>query len=146
MNKNLRWKIILILSVIALSVWSFYPPGQKVNLGLDLRGGVHMIMRVQTESALRIETETTAERLREALNVAAVQYTGLEVTGPTVFVAEGIEDDQAFRQTAVEADTVFSRSPGAGRFGTGTNPISEGLVCQKHSDDGGRSWSQIRSE
>ena len=116
MNKNLRWKVILILSVIALSVWSFYPPSQKVNLGLDLRGGVHMIMRVQTESALRIETETTAERLREALNVAAVRYTGLEVTSPTAFVAEGIEDDPAFRQVAIEVDTVFSRSPGAGRY------------------------------
>jgi hypothetical protein len=26
----------------------------------------------------------------------------------------------------------------------GTNPISEGLLCQKHSDDGGRNWSTIR--
>ena len=116
MNKNLRWKVVLILSVIALSVWAFYPPGQKVNLGLDLRGGVHMIMRVQTDDALRIETDTTAERLREALSVAAVQYTNLEVTGPIEFVAEGIQDDDAFRQVAVEVDTVFSRSPGVGSY------------------------------
>ena len=40
MNKNLRWKAVLIFSVIALSVWSFYPPSQKVSLGLDLKGGV----------------------------------------------------------------------------------------------------------
>ena len=116
MNKNLRWKVVLILSVIALSVWSFFPPGQKVKLGLDLRGGVHMIMRVQTDDALRIETDTTAERLRQALGIAAVQYTNLEVTGPTAFVAEGIQDDQAFRQVAVEVDTVFSRSPGVGSY------------------------------
>ena len=116
MNKNLRWKLVLIFSVIALSVWSFYPPGQKVNLGLDLRGGVHLIMSVQTDAALRIETDTTAERLREALNVAAVQYSNLEVMSPTEFVAEGIQDDQAFRQVAVDADTVFSRSPGVGQY------------------------------
>jgi len=115
-NKNLRWKVALIFSVIALSVWSFYPPGQKVNLGLDLKGGVHLIMSVQTDAALRIETETAVERLREALGVAALQYTSLEVTSSTEFVAEGIQDDQAFQQVALEVDTVFSRSPGVGRY------------------------------
>ena len=115
MNKNLRWKVILILAVIALSVWSFYPPGQKVNLGLDLKGGVHLVMRVQTDAALRIETEATVERLRETLSRAGVQYAKLDVTSPTEFVAEGIQNDQAFRQAAVEVDTVFGRSPGAGR-------------------------------
>ena len=116
MNKNLRWKVALILSVIALSLWSFYPPSEKVNLGLDLRGGVHMIMRVQTDAALRIETDTTAERLREALGVAAVQFTNLEVTSPDEFVAEGVQDDQAFRQVALDVETVFSRSPGVGSY------------------------------
>ena len=39
-----------------------------MNLGLDLKGGVHLVMRVQTDAALRIETETTVERLRETLS------------------------------------------------------------------------------
>ncbi|MSO84113.1 MAG: protein translocase subunit SecD [Acidobacteria bacterium] len=116
MNKNLRWKAILIFAVIGLSVWSFYPPGQKVNLGLDLKGGVHLVMRVQTDAALRIETETTSERLRETLSRTGVAYAKLDVAGPTAFVVEGIQNDQAFRQAAVEVDTVFSRSPGAGRY------------------------------
>ena len=80
MNKNLRWKVLVIVAVVGLSVWSFYPPGTKVNLGLDLKGGVHMVMRVQTDAALRIETETTVERLRETLATAGVQYAKLEVT------------------------------------------------------------------
>jgi len=115
-NKNLRWRVLTIVAVIALAVWSFYPPAEKVNLGLDLKGGVHLVMRVQTDAALRIETETTVERLRESLTRATVASSKLEVTGPTEFVIEGIQNDQAFRQTAVEVDTVFSRSPGAGRY------------------------------
>ena len=114
MNKNVRWKLIVIVSVVALAVWAFYPPGQKVNLGLDLKGGVHLVMRVQTDAALRIETETTVQRLRETLSRAGVQYTSLEVTMPTEFVAEGVQNPQAFRTSAVEVDAVFSRSPGAG--------------------------------
>src|SRR5688572_25997851 len=71
-------------------------------------------MRVQTDAALRIETETTVQRLRETLSRAGVQYTSLEVTMPTEFVAEGVQNPQAFRTAAVEMETVFSRSPGAG--------------------------------
>jgi len=115
-NKNLRWKVLVILAVVGLSVWSFYPPGTKVNLGLDLKGGVHMVMRVQTDAALRIETETTVERLRETLATAGVQYAKLEVTTPTEFVVEGIQNDQGFRTAAVEVDTVFARSSGTGSY------------------------------
>jgi len=113
-KKNVRWRVLTILAVIALSIWAFYPPGERVNLGLDLKGGVHLIMRVQTDAALRIETETTVERLAEALSRAGVAYAKLEVTSPTEFVIEGIQNDQAFRQASVEVDTIFARSPGAG--------------------------------
>ena len=116
MNKNLRWKFVLIAAVIGLAVWSFYPPGQKVNLGLDLKGGVHLVLRVQTDEALRIETEATVERLREALTRANVQTAKLEVSGPTEFVVEGVQDDQAFRQASIEADAAFVRTSGVNRY------------------------------
>ena len=70
MAKNLRWKLLIIVGVVALAVLAFYPPSQKVRLGLDLKGGVHLVLRVQTDDALRLETETTAERLREQLRTA----------------------------------------------------------------------------
>lgn len=116
MNKNLQWKVILILAVVALSTWAFYPPQTKINLGLDLRGGVHLVLRVQTDDALRLETETTVERLRDALTRAGLQVTKLETTSPTTFVAEGVTNDQGFRTAAVDADTVFTRSSGAGSY------------------------------
>ena len=72
MAKNLRWKLLIILGVIALSVFAFYPLDQKVRLGLDLKGGVHLVLRVQTDDALRLETETTADRLREQLKTANI--------------------------------------------------------------------------
>jgi preprotein translocase subunit SecD len=122
-NKNLRWRVIAIVAVVGLAVWAFYPPAEKVNLGLDLKGGVHLVMRVQTDAALRIETETTVERLRESLARASVQYAKLEVTSPTEFVIEGIQDTQAVRQAAAEVETVFSGSPGAGRYTYTMRPL-----------------------
>ena len=116
MNKNLRWKLIVIVAVIALAVFAFYPPQEKVNLGLDLRGGVHLVLRVQTDDALKLETETTVERLRDALTRGGVPTTRLEATSSTQFVAEGIQNDAGFRQAAVDADAVFNRSSGAGSY------------------------------
>ena len=72
MMKNMQWRLGLIAVVIGLSVWAFYPPGTKVKLGLDLKGGVHLVLRVQTDDALKVETETTVERLRDTLTRAGV--------------------------------------------------------------------------
>ena len=97
-------------------MWAFYPPGEKINLGLDLKGGVHLVLRVQTDDALKLETETTVERLRDTLTRAGVMFGKLEATSGTEFVVEGITDDQAFRAAAVEPDAVFNRGSGAGRY------------------------------
>jgi preprotein translocase subunit SecD len=106
----------LIAVVIGLSVWAFTPPAQKVKLGLDLKGGVHLVLRVKTDDALRVETETTVDRLRDNLTRAGVQYTRVEVTAPTEFRVEGIQDDAGFRAQAVDAETVYDRSSEAGGY------------------------------
>jgi preprotein translocase subunit SecD len=135
MQKNLRNKIILILVVVGLAVWAFYPPSTKLNLGLDLKGGIHLVLRVHTDDALRFETEATVERLREALTRAGVQFGKLEATGPTTFGVEGIQNDQAFRQVAVDADAVYDRSSGVASYTytmkpNVTNQMREGAIAQ----------------
>jgi len=59
MQKNLRWKLILILAFMALCVFFFASPKEegapffsRMNLGLDLQGGVHLVLRVVTDEAL----------------------------------------------------------------------------------------------
>jgi preprotein translocase subunit SecD len=117
MAKNLRWKILIILGVIALSVYAFYPPDQKVRLGLDLKGGVHLVLRVETDMALRVETETTVERLREQLKTANIPATPTFVS-PTSFRVDGIpsEQDGAFRNLLTDIELVYTRAPGAGTY------------------------------
>ncbi|MGE0043592.1 MAG: protein translocase subunit SecD [Vicinamibacterales bacterium] len=114
MAKNLRWKVIAILAVIGLSVWSFYPPGQKVRLGLDLKGGVHLVLRVQTDDALKLENETTVERLRERLRTDNLTVASITETGVTSFAVQGVpaDQDQAFRQDLTDVEAVFNRASG----------------------------------
>src|SRR5687768_18535194 len=113
MMKDVRWRLTLTALVIGLAVWAFYPPHQKINLGLDLKGGVHLVLRVHTDDALRAEAETTSERLRDALTRAGVQHTAVEVTAPGEFRVTGIQDDAAFRDASADAETIFDRTSGA---------------------------------
>ncbi len=63
MNRNLLWRGLLILAVAVVCVALAYPPKKKINLGLDLQGGMHLVLQVHTEDALRAETDTDMARL-----------------------------------------------------------------------------------
>ena len=67
---NLRWRIALIVVIIGACLWAIIPPEKKIRLGLDLKGGVHLVLRVDTDEALKLETTTSSERFREALESA----------------------------------------------------------------------------
>ncbi|HEY3566529.1 MAG TPA: protein translocase subunit SecD [Thermoanaerobaculia bacterium] len=62
-NRNLLWRGLLILAVAAICVALAYPPKDKINLGLDLRGGMHLVLQVHTEDALRADTDADMARL-----------------------------------------------------------------------------------
>ena len=87
MQKNLQWKLLSIVAITAIAAWAVYPPEDRIRLGLDLEGGVHMVLRVQTDDALQVETEVAAEQLSEQLSlqgVTTVSYTHL--TLPTILL------------------------------------------------------------
>lgn len=94
MKKDLRWKSILVLAVIALSVFLAYPPGEKIHLGLDLEGGMHLVMEVITEDALGIETSQEILRLEDQLKRKNLTYTTVSKDGDTQFSIHEINLDQ----------------------------------------------------
>jgi preprotein translocase subunit SecD len=135
MMKDMKWRLIIIAGVIGLSVFSFYPPQQKVRLGLDLKGGVYLVLRVKTDDALRVETETTVERLRDSLQRAGVQFTKADVVSATEFRVDGIQDDAGYRTAAADADTNYDRSSDTSGYSyrmkpNVTNQLRDGTVTQ----------------
>src|ERR1700688_4926327 len=128
---NLRWKILTIVvvfvvfasvgvyPVIALHygvTWPRWLTSMALKRGLDLQGGVHLVLRVKTDTALKVETESEMERLRGLLSTRGVQTTNIELASPTQFKVEGVASaqDAAFREAAAELDTNYNRTPGAG--------------------------------
>ncbi len=67
MHKELRWKIPLILFVIAGFFWMAWPLEEKISLGLDLQGGMHLLLEVEAEKAVEFSMEQRTEDIKHAL-------------------------------------------------------------------------------
>ena len=100
MYKNLKWKLLLIAAVAAIGIFAFTPPRDKVRLGLDLKGGLELTLKVNTEDAVQLETETTAEQFKRELVDAGITSATSSVDGLGTFVVSGIppERDQEVRR------------------------------------------------
>lgn len=44
MVKYSKWVMLFIIGLIALAIWAIYPPKDKIKLGLDLKGGTHLVL------------------------------------------------------------------------------------------------------
>ena len=128
MNKNLRWKVITIVLVfITFFALGVYPimaqryglpaPGwlmaKQLKLGLDLKGGVHLVLRVHTGDALRAFSTTSSDQLRETLQEAGVTVGAITVASETSFKVDGVPGDRdaEFRRAADDIlSTTFDRA------------------------------------
>ncbi len=143
--QNIRWKVATILVVLVVfagvgvypilaSRYHWPSPGwlqeKQLKLGLDLKGGVNLEMRVQTDDALKLETDQESERLREELNKASVMFTSLTTPSVSQFRVEGVPpaQDAAFRQAANEVQANYDRSPAAN--GTYTFTLKANIAQQ----------------
>ncbi|HEX5760951.1 MAG TPA: protein translocase subunit SecD [Thermoanaerobaculia bacterium] len=90
MNRSLLWRGLLILAVVVGSVLLVYPPAEKINLGLDLRGGMHLVLQVKAEDALRAETDADMERLRQQAAEEGLVDLVTRRTGDDAFDVRGV--------------------------------------------------------
>ena len=57
----LKLRVVAILLVVMVASWHSYPPSQKIRLGLDLKGGMHLVLGVDMKKAVdaAVEKEIT---------------------------------------------------------------------------------------
>ncbi len=89
-----KWKWFLVVAFIVVafvyvvpSVYSNLPgwwralgilPTEKIHLGLDLQGGMHLVLEVQTEKAVENKIERTVHEIRDAMRKARIRYAELD--------------------------------------------------------------------
>ena len=67
MPRHLRVRVAFVVLVVAASVWYLYPPQKAINLGLDLQGGIHLMLGVEADKHVASQTDRAAEDLKGAL-------------------------------------------------------------------------------
>ena len=95
MNKNLGWKLALIIGTLLVFLIGIFgiPKGwsgqallaslqNRIHLGLDLKGGTHLILQVQVNDAVNAESERAIERLKERLNRHKINYAEINQPDP----------------------------------------------------------------
>src|ERR1022692_5279034 len=95
MKKNLTIKIVGIFAVLIFFLFgifgvpqSFTPAGllaamqQRIHLGLDLKGGTHLILQVQVNDAINADSDRAIERLKDDLKAKNVNYVEIAKPNP----------------------------------------------------------------
>lgn len=94
MDRSLQIRALMILAVLALAGVSAYPPEEKINLGLDLRGGMHLVLQVKTDDAVRTETENVADSVLKELEEEGVEGVEIEIKDLSSFDLLGVPNDK----------------------------------------------------
>jgi len=111
MKKNLNGKIALIVALLVVFVYGIVgvPSGvtgkaltesltKRIHLGLDLRGGAHLILQVVVSEAVSAETDNTVGRIQQDLKTANLNFSQAykpDPARPAVIRVEGTTPGKA---------------------------------------------------
>jgi preprotein translocase subunit SecD len=95
MNKNLLWQLVLIVGVLLVFLFGIFGIPQsfsaqgllaamtnRIHLGLDLRGGTHLILQVQVNDAINVDSDNAVEILKEQLNKKKIAFADISKPDP----------------------------------------------------------------
>src|SRR5271156_5805347 len=107
MNKNLGWKLIVIVATLLFFLFGIFGIPERwsgggllaalqnrIHLGLDLKGGTHLILQVQVNDAVNVDSDNAAERLKTDLRARKINYADISkpdpVNSPDKVVLKGV--------------------------------------------------------
>jgi preprotein translocase subunit SecD len=73
-------------------VWKKYLPADKIRLGLDLQGGTHLVLEVDTEKAVESTIERMSNEIKETLMTNKVRFLYVEGTKKTGTISFELPD------------------------------------------------------
>jgi preprotein translocase subunit SecD len=112
MNKNLTWKLVVIVGILLVFLagifgipkeWSgrgmLASITDRIHLGLDLRGGTHLILQVQVNDAVNVDSDNAIARLQEDFRTRKINYADITkpdpVNHPEMIVVKGVPPEQS---------------------------------------------------
>jgi len=115
------WKVIVIVAVTLLFVagiigipkdWSgkglLAAVGERIHLGLDLKGGTHLILQVQVNDAVNVDSDNVVARLKEDMRARKINYAEITkpdpAAHPDMVVIKGVAPEQSSELRSIVTD------------------------------------------
>ena len=131
MNKNFTWKAVLIAAVTLAFVggifgipkeWSgkglLASIQERIHLGLDLKGGTHLILQVQVNDAVNVDSDNAIARLKEDMRVRKINYADISKPDPAghpeQVVVKGVPPEQTSDFKSIVTDRLPEYEPISG--------------------------------
>ena len=98
MERKLIYKILLILGVVGLCIYYTFPLNKRINLGLDLQGGMHLLLKIDTshlEGQAKLDAcDRAVEVIRNRIDEFGVRETSIQKQGEDEIVVQlpGVTD------------------------------------------------------
>ena len=92
MNRTLQYRLLVIILLAAGSGLVWWLKG--INLGLDLQGGIHLIVQVETSEAMDAEVDQVRERIAGRLTDKEIAFDQVAVTEGLRIEVTGVPDAQ----------------------------------------------------
>jgi len=126
---DVRMRMALTVAAVAVCIWMIHPLEKTINLGLDLKGGVHMVMRVRTDEAVKADVDLTRERMRATLVDKGITPGEAGSDGLTTIVFSGIDPARLDEARTLLRDQdprygVETRAPGTLRLTLRASDVS----------------------
>lgn len=67
----------------------------RIQLGLDLKGGTHMVLQVHVDDAVKVTADQALERLREEMTSRSISYASVERQGISSILIKGVPDEKS---------------------------------------------------
>ena len=136
MTRNLWKRGLLILGIVLAAVFGIigFPSSwddlrsnleERIRLGLDLRGGTHLVLQVMVNDAINAEADQAVERLKQALDQRQIDYADItriearDILDEGGILVEGVPAEQtsSFRQAVEETEPAWIYSlEGSGAY------------------------------
>ena len=127
MNRTTQYRLLTIILLVAGSAFVWWLKG--ISLGLDLQGGIHLIVQVETREAMEAEVDQVRERIASNLTDQEVAFDQVSVTEGLEIVVTGVHALQ--ESTArdelgkhIQLDRKRIQRGGASAFDAGLGPQS----------------------
>jgi len=150
MNSQLKWKFVFITLVLVVCIYGViglptFPTSvaqlkanlaDRIHLGLDLKGGSHLVLQVQVEEAIATRSNQAVDQLSKQLHDKNINFSEIRQVDDTHILVRGVDPATSadFRDIVNNQFGDWTLAPAAGEVNGYELTMKPSIVTEIQSD------------